>query len=169
MTVGTSYTKNKECERKTQRRLYALPLDEYDARGRALTRTYHDCASLPPVKEVKVVARRRRTRLGGYDEGESVEEVGWGVAHAKEGKRDAVFFPRKLLYFLLLPRLLVAELVAREAEDDEAFALVLSVELLQPSVVGVRRASRARQIHHEGDFAVMFSQRGLHAVDVVSR
>ena len=86
----------------------------------------------------------------------------------KEGERDAVFLLHELLDLLLFPRLLVPELVARETHHDEPLGLVLTVQLLQPPVVGVGRASLARQVHDEGNLAVVLPQGRRNAVDVVS-
>src|SRR5262249_42871210 len=62
------------------------------------------------------------------------------------------------------PGLLAAELVAREAEHDEAASLVLLVELLEAAVMWREPALRS-DVHDEGDLARIVAERLLLAVD----
>src|SRR5690242_20339169 len=79
-------------------------------------------------------------------------------------ERDAVACLAERLDLALGPGLLAAELVAREAEHDEAAILVLFVQLLEAAVVRGQPALRG-DVHDERDLARVVAERLLLAVD----
>ena len=63
-----------------------------------------------------------------------------GLGHQREG--HTVVLPAELLYLFVRAGFLVAELVAREADDDKPLALILLIERLQPVVLRREAAFR---------------------------
>jgi len=82
----------------------------------------------------------------------------------EHGERDAVVLLAEGRDLVLGARLLVAELVAREAEDGEALAGVLVVQLLQAFVLRGETALAGR-VHDQDDVADVGAEVLVLAVD----
>ena len=85
------------------------------------------------------------------------------LGRQREG--HAVVDPAELLDLVIVPGLLVRELVAGEAEDDESLRAQLLVELLQVVVLG-SEAALARRVDDEHRLAGEIGERDLLAVVV---
>ena len=86
----------------------------------------------------------------------------------KDGKGDVVGGGAERGYFLVRARLLLAELVAGEAGDDEALVLVFFVGGFERLVLG-REAALGGDVDDEDDLALVCVERGVLAVDVLER
>ena len=69
-----------------------------------------------------------------------------------EERIRGAFALRKLLDIFVAARLLPAELVAGEGKDLEALATILSVQLVELSIVELGQPSHGRHIHYKGTF-----------------
>ena len=85
-------------------------------------------------------------------DGVRILAVDLNLGHQGEG--DTVIQTAELLYLLVGARLLMAELVAREANDDEALLLLLLIERLQ-SVVLRREATLRCGVDNEKNLALV--------------
>lgn len=88
------------------------------------------------------------------------------VEFLKEGEADAVFAGAEGLDLFQGSRLLAAEVVAWEAEDDEALVLVFVVEGLKGGVL-LGEAALGGDVDDEDNLALVGFEGGVFAVDVL--
>src|SRR5690606_1661634 len=81
-------------------------------------------------------------------------------------QREGDLIPRVAegLNFCLVPRLLLAELVAREAQDDEPPRAEAAMELLEALILG-REAAARRDVHDQEHLAAPLVELARRAVD----
>src|SRR6185312_4228838 len=93
----------------------------------------------------------------------SVERVRIGPVDVDLGEHreaDAVIYLAELADLVLAARLLVAKLVAREAEHGEALGVKLFVELLQPLILR-REPAFARGVDDEQHLSAIVAERDV--------
>src|SRR5262245_7316459 len=147
-----------------RRQRVADRLTERPVVGRYVARVERAHLTVLADEVLAEVPVRRVAALGEEGIDRRLAWTGLRLALGEEREGDAVVALAERLDLLRRPRLLTAELVAREAEDREALARQLVVQLLESAVLW-REAALAGDVDHQRDLAAIVAQIGGAAVE----